>query len=113
MEHEYEIKTELLENTTPKQFNKDGRFYYYVRLYIQASPSALDAVEFVKYKLHPSFKDRFRISQNRARNFEVKLWTYGYFDVEASLVMKDGSTGSKSGYVQWKIPDGMPFTDDS
>ena len=109
---EYQIRTELVENVQPKRFNEGGRYHYYIRIFIEASQSALDAVEFVKYKLHPTFRECFRVSFDRARSFELKLWTYGYFDIQASLVMREGHTIEISGYVEWRVPEGMPFDDD-
>ena len=113
MNAEYTIKTELIDDVPPKRFTERGRFHYYIRVFIEAPHATLDSVDFVKYTLHPTFKDRYRVSFNRSKNFEIKLWSYGYFDVQASIVMKNGATAEASGYVEWRVPEGMPFDDDA
>ncbi len=112
MNIEYAIKSDLILEVPPKRFKEGGRLHYYVRIYIDAQPTALNAVELVKYTLHPTFKERYRISMDRSNCFELRLWTYGYFDIQAAIVMKDGRTQNITGYVEWRIPDGMPFDDD-
>lgn len=109
---EYEIKVDLVETVQPKQFSKNGKYHYYVRIYISAADSALDQIELVKYTLHPTFKDRVRVSASRQSNFDIRIWTYGYFGITATLFLKDGSNTDISGYVEWEIPEGMPFDDD-
>jgi hypothetical protein len=109
MEMQYSVKSDLMSGVEPKKFTTDGQFHYYIRIFIEAAPAALDQIEFVKYTLHPTFRDRNRVSTNRATNFDIKIWTYGYFDVQALIVTKDGQSIPISGFVQWTIPKGIPF----
>lgn len=112
MRSEYAIKTELLTHVEPKRPVEGGKLHYYVRIYIEAPATALDSTELVKYELHHTFRDRYRVSTDRSKNFEIRIWTYGYFDIKASILRRDGQTIKVSGYVEWKVPAGMPFDDD-
>lgn len=109
MEMQYSVRSELVRGVEPKKFTTGGQFHYYIRIFVEGSPEALDQIELVKYKLHHTFRDPHRVSTNRAANFEIKIWTYGYFDVQALIVTKDGLSIPTSGSVQWKIPPGIPF----
>jgi len=97
----YRIQCERVSGIPPKQFNPGGNKHHYVRIYIEADPANLDKIELVKYTLHPSFKKPYRLSEDRSSNFDIKIWTYGYFDIKALLIMRDGGTTEISGYVKW------------
>jgi len=113
MQSNYTIKTELINNVPPKRFVSGGKYHYYIRIYIDAEPETfLDSIELVKYTLHPTFRNRQRVSENRTSNFDIKIWSYGYFDTKALLLFRDGNTQEISGYVSWQIPKDMPFDDE-
>lgn len=113
MDNQYEIASDLVPEIPPKQFNEGGKHHYYVRIYLNGSAAALDQVLFVRYTLHPTFRNRYRIGKNRSTNFDVKIWTYGYFDIQANIIMKNGSTQDLRGYVRWPVPAGGPFDDEA
>lgn len=100
----YKIESEWDKSVEPKQFTEGGKYHYYVRIYLEASAEELDNVQLVKYTLHESFVDPIRVSENRSANFEIKIWTYGYFDINALLFKSDGTTEGVPGYVRWEIP---------
>ncbi|MGE3467257.1 MAG: pYEATS domain-containing protein [Pyrinomonadaceae bacterium] len=112
MQGQFQILTELVRGVPPKQFTEGGRYYYYVRIYLEGLPSALETIDLVKYMLHPTFKVRTRISDDREHQFEIKIWTYGYFDTTATIVFRDGTTQAVRGYVEWQIPAGLAFDDE-
>ena len=58
-------------------------------------------IDLVQYELHPSFKNRIRVSDKRSEKFDIKIWTYGYFIVKAKLLFFDGTTDIISGFVRW------------
>lgn len=105
------IQSELVEGVRPKAFEPRGRHHYYLRILIEGEPSDLDQIELVKYTLDPTFKDRYRVSTDRSRNFDVRIWTYGYFPVSATVFLKSGGKQELSGEVKWKIPKGLQFDD--
>jgi transcription initiation factor IIF auxiliary subunit len=102
----YQIKSEWDSTVETKQFTGGGNYHFYVRIYIDANPEELDNIQLVKYTLHPTFTDPVRISESRSTNFDIRIWTYGYFDLTALLIKKDGTTEDVPGYVRWEIPAG-------
>jgi len=100
------IRSVSAKNVNPKRFRVEGRIYYYVTVNIEAGRSSiLDDVEMVVYILHPSFGDgRYRVSADRARGFAIDIWTWGFFDVEARLILKQGQKFETiSGEVSWSV----------
>ena len=108
----YQIQTEPVSGVEPKRFNEKGRLHFYIRIFLEADPEELDKIELVKYTLHPTFVNPVRVSANRDTNFDIKIWSYGYFDTKALLVMRDGNTTEISGYVRWPVPAGVTLEDD-
>ncbi|HVF30647.1 MAG TPA: pYEATS domain-containing protein [Pyrinomonadaceae bacterium] len=113
MQNEYRIASELIRTVVPKRFKEKGRLHFYVRIYLEASADALDRIELVKYTLHPTFVDRVRVSTARQGNFEIRIWTYGYFEITASIVIRDGFKTDVRGYVEWEVPEGFVLEDDA
>jgi hypothetical protein len=107
-----DIKSERIPGQTPKKFSDRGRWFYYVRIFVDATPAELKTIELVKYTLHPTFKEPIRVSDSPSNHFEIRIWTYGYFDVVALLIMKDGTTRNLRGNVKWEIGPNEILTDD-
>jgi hypothetical protein len=87
------IRSQRDKTVQPKKANE--LFYIYVRIFIEddnptAGPAALSNIQCVIYKLHSSFKDRMRRSESRASNFEIKIWTYGWFKMSATVIPVSG-----------------------
>ena len=102
MGSEFEIKSERIKGIEPKRFREGGRPHYNVRIFVEADEEeALDSIEKVQYELHPTFRNRTRVSSDRRRKFEVRIWTYGYFDIKATLMFKDAPPRDIDGYVSW------------
>ena len=98
-----EIKANIVPGSAPQRFREGGRWHQNVRIYLVSEDDAdLDKIRSVEYVLHPTFRDRYRTSTNRTRNFEVRIWTYGYFNIKANLTFKDGSTETITGFVRWQ-----------
>ena len=96
------IKSDKVLDKKPKKFRKDGKYFHFVRIYLDSHNSQdLDIIEFVEYELHPTFRNRYRVSEDRSKNFETKLWTYGYFDISAKLILIDGTEETITGKVRW------------
>lgn len=75
--------------------------YIYVRIFLEAGPATLDNIDYVIYKLHPSFKDPVRRSDERGTNFEIKIWTYGWFYISATIMTKQGLPIQIQGKVEF------------
>ena len=112
MRNEYSIRSELIETVAPKRFRKEGKLHFYVRISLEGSSEALDRVELVKYSLHPTFVDPVRVSTSRQSNFDIRIWTYGYFDITASIILRDGFKNDIRGYIEWQVPEGLVLEDD-
>src|ERR1700730_7422258 len=68
----------------------------YVRIYVEeddpnTAPKSLANIQYVLYELHPSFKNRLRRSESANANFEIKIWTYGWFLISATVIPKSGT----------------------
>jgi transcription initiation factor IIF auxiliary subunit len=99
---EFKIKSELVPKVEGKRFREDGRLHRYVRIYLEAvPPEALKEIESVQYELHPTFRERTRLSANSASQFDIKIWTYGYFNIRAKVFMKNGPPLDVAGFVRW------------
>ena len=85
--------------TGPGVPSKSGRLHFPVRLWIEGSQRDLDSIEFVTYRLHPSFKNPVRVGTERSRDFEVRIRTWGFFDVRITVVGHDGHKYEMSGRV--------------
>ncbi|MGA1873660.1 MAG: pYEATS domain-containing protein [Thermoplasmatota archaeon] len=86
------------------KFPNSSKTYYYVRLFIEApSLHDLERIKFVIYQLHPTFRQPKRMSKDRGNNFEIKIWTWGYFEVKVKLYMTDDSVEQIEGYVRYDV----------
>jgi len=96
------IESKRVIGVQPKQFREDGTLHHNVRIYLTADDDkSLDKIESVQYTLHPTFRQRIRVSDDRAKQFEIRIWTYGYFPIQAKLLKKDGSVETVDGFVRW------------
>lgn len=104
------IRTDRVRNE-PKEFPNSKYLNFYVRVYIDIDPEIAakntvynyEDINFVKYELHPSYKDRYRVSEDRANKFEIKIWTYGFFDIKASIYMKLAQSLELTGMVKFTV----------
>jgi hypothetical protein len=103
------ILSERVQDTASQK--PDKIYYIYVRIFVKddtpnAGPAGLDNIECVIYKLDPSFKkNRLRRSEKRDSNFEIKIWTYGWFSISATVIPKSGPPFEIYGYVQFDPTD--------
>ena len=96
------INSEQVKGSTPIHFRKGGHPHFKVRICLASDDaSELDQVAFVKYELHPSFKDRYRSTSDRSSGFEIKIRTYGYFEISARLTKADGEESTVKGEVEF------------
>lgn len=101
---EFQLKVERVEGVPMKVFKANGRKNFYVRLFIDSNePSDLDHIDLVIYELHPTFRKPKRMSKEKNNGFEIKIWTWGYFPVNAQVFMKNGDVRPVSGYVKYDI----------
>lgn len=98
----YRIKSQEVSGVEPKVFRKGGRRHHKVRIHLEATgDDSLDRIRSVQYELHPTFRERMRVANDVINQFEIMIWTYGYFRIQATLLMKDGTTQVIHGFVKW------------
>ena len=108
------IKVERERNIEPKKFESSKYLNFYVRMYIDIDtsflrssqiPYQLDDISFVKYELHKSYREPIRTSSDMRNNFELRVWTYGFYPVKATIYLKMGSSFSISGNVKFEVTE--------
>ena len=98
----YKIRSTEISGAEPKQFRAGGKLHHRVRIYLEATEDdALEDIRSVQYELHPTFRERIQFSDDALNQFELRIWTYGYFTIRATLVKNDGSTEDIKGFVKW------------
>ncbi|UCC53633.1 MAG: hypothetical protein JSV68_06590 [Anaerolineaceae bacterium] len=98
----YQIKSTKVSGVEPRIFRRGGKSHYKVRIYLEPTDEdSLSSIKSVQYKLHSSFREPFRVSDDFRNKFEIKIWTWGYFEIEATLIMTNGTTELVEGYVRW------------
>lgn len=98
----YKIKSNEVGGVEPKRFRKGGKLHHYVRIYLEATDGDfLNSIKLVQYELHPTFREPIRVAHDSRTQFEIKIWTYGYFGIDATIVMENGSTQNIQGFVKW------------
>jgi len=99
----FKLKSKLVPGVKPKQFRKRGRDHRKVRIYIVGENKGdLENVESVQYELHPTFRERFRVSVDQNRNFAIRIWTYGFFKAKAKISLKNGTVETTEGFIRWE-----------
>ena len=100
----YSIRSERVKGTSPKKSGKT--FLFQVRIFIKTYDRLdLEDIRYVIYELHPTFPNPKQISKSIHNNFEIRIWTWGFFDVKAKLVMKGGRIEEIDGYVDYDVSD--------
>lgn len=98
----FSIKSEIVPQSEPRRFKEGGRLFRNVRIYLIAdSKNELDRVEAVQYELHPTFRQRYYVATDRRNNFEIRIWTYGFFNTKATISFTKGETVTIKGFVRW------------
>lgn len=88
-----------------KRFNQGGNEHYHIGIWVNGSDQDLDAVDYVEYLLHPSFKNRERSSSNRANKFSVTIWTWGMFEIDVVVHLKTGGKERINYYLSYELPE--------
>jgi hypothetical protein len=73
----------------PKKDKEFGRPMYSFHAIIQAPDEVLDRIEFVKYKLHPSYPNPIQPVNDRKSHFKLKELAWGESILGAEVKIKD------------------------
>jgi transcription initiation factor IIF auxiliary subunit len=80
-------------------------------VWIEASAPALDGIEAVEWRLHPTFRDPVRKVTDRASKFRLETGGWGVFQIVARLYLKNGKTTALRHYLKLHFPDGSENRD--
>jgi hypothetical protein len=114
------LRVERDYSVMPKHFPDSKFLSFYVRIFLDVDTSisasqrmsalptppqyyTLDDVKLVKYELHPSYYERTRVAENPVNNFEAKVWTYGFYPIQALVLLKFGQTIIVKGNVEFPV----------
>ena len=104
----YKFQRQIIKNPDGKikyrQFSEGGREHFHIGIWVEGSDQELDNIEKVVYKLHPSFRRRLRSSSNRKNEFSITIWTWGMFNIEATIHFKDGTQETHNYYLSYDLP---------
>jgi hypothetical protein len=64
----------------------------FIQIYLSGDRKAIDDVVSVTYALHPTFTQRYHRMTNDDSNFGFGIYVWGMFEIEASVLFRDGST---------------------
>jgi hypothetical protein len=111
-ENAFCIKVERDFDVQPKKFHGGKYLNFFVKIFLEVdesasvkSPYLLEDISFVKYKLDKTYKQRVRISENPLNKFEIKVWTYGYYSIQAKVFPKYGASFLIQGFVSFPVSD--------
>lgn len=110
LKNNFRIHSERVKGIEPKKGESSDLLFFYVRIYLEQVKNSseyflMEDIELVKYELHPTFVNRIRIANDLRNNFEIKLWTYGFFDVSCKIFYKGGRTEDLQGLIKWEVTE--------
>jgi transcription initiation factor IIF auxiliary subunit len=103
-----QIRSELLRTDGRiryRVFREGGREHYNLRIYLEGSQDELWQITKVEYLLHPSFRKPLRESTDAASGFAIEIWTWGMFDIQVMLHLRDKTTQASHYYLRYSLPD--------
>ncbi|MCP4486089.1 MAG: hypothetical protein GY820_02030 [Gammaproteobacteria bacterium] len=105
----YKIKSNVIRSVDGKvkykQIKEKGRKHFHLGVWVDAFERELDEIEYVEYKLHPSFRKQTRKSSNRPNDFSVTFWTWGMFNIEVSIYFHSGEMKKIDCHLKYSLPD--------
>ena len=80
-------------------------------VWIDGSDEELDGIEFVEWRLHPTFPNPVRRETGREGRFRLDAEGWGVFPVIAIVQLKGGEVRRLRHELELHWPDGRPNTD--
>jgi len=84
----------------------EGDDWWSWSVWVEEPKRDLDAVEFVEYTLHPTFRDPVRTIKTRHNGFKLSTGGWGVFPIYARAFRKDGSIVRLKHQLKLTDPDG-------
>ena len=101
MEQKLKIRSQKVPEVPGKQFRENGKLHRLVRIYLEGPKEEIDKIKSVEYELHPTFRQRYRQAEDPRNQFEITIWTYGFFKIKATLFHEDKTFEIIEGFVRW------------
>lgn len=90
-----EVKSQVIKDQDGRikfrQFNPDGHEHFQLGVWVDGPTSELKNILSVDYRLHPSFRNPMRHSDNLESKFGITFWTWGMFDIAVTVNLNDGT----------------------
>lgn len=83
-----------------------GRDWWKWAVWLDGSSNELNEVEYVEWRLHPTFPDPVRRATDRGTGFRLETGGWGVFPIHAAVHLKDGTTLKLKHHLQLHYPDG-------
>ena len=83
-----------------------GNDWWNWSVWLEGSPAELDAVEFVEWRLHPTFPDPVRRITDRETKFRLDTGGWGTFHVQASVQLRSKESLRLRHELELHYPDG-------
>lgn len=117
----FRLRVERDPSVEPRKIGGSNYLSFYVRVSLDIDPARINSarsssssapqyytwedVKLVKYELHPSYYDRTRIAESAANKFEVGVWTYGFYPMQAVVLLNFGQTIVVSGEMRFPVSE--------
>jgi transcription initiation factor IIF auxiliary subunit len=88
----------------------EGDDWWAWSVWIEGDDDALDQVEFVEWRLHPTFPNPVRRVTDRGTRFRLETGGWGVFPIVARVHMKDGSDTQLRHQLSLHYTDGSETT---
>lgn len=88
----------------------EGDDWWSWSVWLAGDNAALDNVDYVEWRLHPTFPNPIRRVSDRRTGFRLETGGWGVFQIVARVQMKDGSQQVLHHHLALHYPDGTETT---
>jgi hypothetical protein len=113
-ESAFVLKVDRIKDVKPDRFKNGKYLNFFIRIFLDIDEKSgnnreniysINDVSFVRYELDPSYRDPYRISESPQNNFELRVWTYGFYPFKATVYLKFGATVALNGFVHFDVSE--------
>ena len=88
----------------------EGDNWWNWAVWLEGTDKDLDEVEFVEWKLHPTFPNPIRRTTDRENKFKIETAGWGVFPIRATVTMKAGQQYTLTHNLKLHYEDGTETT---
>jgi transcription initiation factor IIF auxiliary subunit len=88
----------------------EGDDWWKWAVWLEGREEDLDRIQFVEWRLHPTFPKPVRKSADRRTKFRIDTGGWGVFQIVARVHMQDGEEAKLTHYLKLHYPDGSQNT---